>query len=188
MRDDPNTGRIMKGFASFKNKIREQGLTIVAGPFASMVFRAYCAGWHDRKIADTTELRILAVDTPPGAGALTLEAAHDAWTAQQDFTQFNRRQTAKLGFFAGWHSRKLAELKRALGIGPAVFHRGWSNATHRERRDMDATRAGLEGRNWFVDSTGRTWVDARSEIAEQWAMTSDDDLFGPLLDAGIPTG
>lgn len=169
----PNTGhgRIMKGFTSFKNKIREQGLTIVAGPFAALVFRAYCAGWHDRKVADTTEVRISAVDTPQGHDPLSLTEAHSTWDVKQDFTQFNRRQTSKIGFFAGWHSRKLAEFKLALGLpgNYASFRRAWSDNTHRERRNMDATRAALEGQNWFIDSTGRTWVDARDEIADQWA-------------------
>lgn len=148
-----------------------------------VAFRCYAAGWADRKIADMTEVHIPAVDTPHGAPPMTLHEAHAEWDRRQDFTQHNRRQTAKLGFMAGWHSRKLAEVKSALGIAKKFNNAGFISAEEyvREERQILAEGCGLDGRNWFRDSRGRVWVDVPSAAIE------DESVF-ELLDAGIPTG
>jgi hypothetical protein len=82
-------------------------------------------------------------------------------------------------FRAGWHSRKIAELKHAFGSSPASFHalHAFHAKLDRETQNLDACRATLEGRNWFRDSSGRIWIDMPSEID-----------FETGLDAGIPIG
>lgn len=100
-------------------------------------FKQFAAGWRARKNATYHQF---GEDFSP------------AWLAQRSAL-----------FRAGWHSRKLAELKVAVGLsfpyGASVFGRGWAKQQQHETQELDAIRATLEGRNWFRDSTGKIWVD-----------------------------
>lgn len=122
---------------------------------------------------------------PNGRQYEVRDEAFANWDKRQDFTMNNRRQTAKLGFMAGWHLRKVHELNTALrGDLSRTYGRGWWRERIDEIRALAEFKiarfadggfvpphqeAGVttEGRNWFRDSRGRVWVDVPAA-----AMTS----------------